>query len=63
MMVFGASDHDTLPPRRRLSASVEGPIGRGRGRGTSSPPVAVSLVLGNFQGAVVIDMGLVKVMR
>lgn len=79
MMVFGATrasaDDDVglghgLPPARRLSSSVDGPLGNGRKRvGVGSDGAAaaaavsetVVLVLGNFQGVVVLDMGIVTV--
>lgn len=76
-MLFGATtasaedavDHG-LPPSRRMSSSADGPLrngGRRRERGGSmasaagSIPEPVVLVLGNFQGVVVLDMGLVMV--
>lgn len=77
MMVFGATrasadDVDLgLPPARRLSSSVDGCLGNGRRRGggggrdgataVAAVPEIVVLVLGNFQGVVVLDMGIVKV--
>lgn len=67
-----ANDDDTplgsqMP--RRLSSSVDGSLGRvprrggGKGGGGSTKPLpeAAALVLGNFQGVVVMDMGLVAV--
>lgn len=76
MMVLGATrasadDVDLgLPPARRLlSSSVDGPLGNGRRRGgegrdgaaAAAVPETVVLTLGNFQGVVVLDMGLVTV--
>lgn len=76
MMVFGAiagattDDLDLgLPPARRMSSSADGPLGKGRrrrggregGTATAAMPETVALVLGNFQGVVVLDMGLVTV--
>ena len=62
-----------LPPARRMSSSADGPLGNGRRReraregGSSSAAAAVAvlepvvLVLGQFQGVVVLDMGVVMV--
>lgn len=72
MMVFGGSTataaaapaHDGdlgRPPTRRMSSSAEGRLGDGRGRGGGQVPETAVLVLGNFQGAVVLDLGLVTV--
>ena len=62
------SDQHLGPPPRRMSASADGPLGYGRRRERSESrnrakpePEAVALVLGNFQGVVVIDMGFVMV--
>lgn len=77
MMVYGetstfdtgaGSDPHLGPPARRMSASADGPLGYGRrrerpeSRDRAKPePEAAALVLGNFQGVVVIDMGFVTV--
>lgn len=62
------SDQHLGPPARRMSASADGPLGYGRRRERSESgdrakpePEAAALVLGNFQGVVVIDMGFVMV--
>lgn len=71
-MVFGATADDVdlgLPPARRMSSSADGPLRKGRRRGggrdeeaiAGAAPETVVLVLGNFQGVVVLDMGLVAV--
>lgn len=76
-MVFGATagataDDDVhlgLPPGRRKSSSADGPpLGNGRRRGrrreggsAAAVPETVVLVLGEFQGVVVLDMGVVTV--
>lgn len=76
-MVFGATPGATaddvdlgLPPARRMSSSADGPLGNGRRRGrwregesssAAAVPETVVLVLGNFQGVVVLDMGVVTV--
>ena len=60
------------PPARRMSSSADGPLRNGhrRGRGregvsasssAAAVPETVVLVLGNFQGVVVLDMGVVMV--
>lgn len=77
MMVYGessvfdtgaGSDQLLGPPTRRMSASADGPLGYGRRKDRSESrdrakpePEAAALVLGNFQGVVVIDMGFVMV--
>lgn len=68
-MMFGAgldaAEHDRLgPPSRRLSSSVDGPLRGGRRRASVAlPESSAALVLGNFQGVVLLDMGTVKVRR
>lgn len=59
------AEHDRLgPPSRRLSSSVDGPLRGGRRRApVALPESSAALVLGNFQGVVLLDMGTVKVRR
>lgn len=66
--IGAGGDHRLGPPSRRMSASADGPLGYGRRRERSESrdrakpePEDAALVLGNFQGVVVIDMGFVMV--